>query len=111
MASEDESGEIYVHLSGWRLAVTTSGLLLCLYLVNLEVTIVSTSLVSIANDLSGFDKTNWIVTGYLITYTGFIIIWTKLSDIVGRKAALAAAMVVFSAFSVGCGAARTVDQL
>ncbi|KAK3321991.1 putative efflux pump antibiotic resistance protein [Apodospora peruviana] len=101
----------HAHLTGWRLVVTTLGLLLCLYLVNLEVTIVSTSLVSIANDLSGFDKTNWIVTGYLITYTGFIIIWTKLSDIIGRKAALTAAMVVFSAFSAGCGAAKAVDQL
>ena len=111
VVSEDDNSEIYVHLSGWRLVVTTCGLLLCLYLVNLEVTIVSTSLVNIANDLSGFDKSNWIITGYLITYTGFIIVWTKLSDIVGRKPALAAAMTVFSTFSVGCGAARTVDQL
>lgn len=39
-------------------------------MVNLEVTIVSTSLVDITNDLQGFDRTSWIVTGYLLTYTG-----------------------------------------
>lgn len=40
------------------------------FLVNLEITIVSTSLVSIANDLDDFGPTSWIVTAYLITYTG-----------------------------------------
>lgn len=39
-------------------------------MVNLEVTIVSTSLVDITNDLQGFDRTSWIVTGYLLTFTG-----------------------------------------
>ena len=44
--------------------------LLCLYLVNIEVTIVSTSLVEVTNDLHGFDETSWVVSGYLVTYTG-----------------------------------------
>ena len=47
-----------------------SSIVLALFIVNLEVTIVSTSLVDITNDLQGFDKTSWIVTGYLITFTG-----------------------------------------
>ena len=38
--------------------------------MNLEVTIVSTALISITDDLNGFDKTSWIVTGFLTTYTG-----------------------------------------
>ena len=53
--------------------LASNSILLCLYLVNIEVTIVSTSLVSITNDLHGFEKTNWIVTGYLITYTGTLM--------------------------------------
>ena len=52
------------------LIVAITSVLLCLYLVNIEVTIVSISLVTITNDLHGFDQTSWIVTGYLITYTG-----------------------------------------
>lgn len=36
----------------------------------LETTIVSTSLVSITNALDGFDKRGWVVTSYLLTYTG-----------------------------------------
>lgn len=38
--------------------------------MNLEVSIVSTSLVAVTDDLQGFRRSNWIVTGYLVTYTG-----------------------------------------
>jgi hypothetical protein len=61
---------------------------LCLYLVNIEVTIVSTSLVTITNELLGFDRANWVVAGYLITYTGtvsiHILISFQISDRVPR---------------------------
>lgn len=35
----------------------------------IELTVISTSLTSITNDLHGFNKTGWIVTGYLVTYS------------------------------------------
>lgn len=41
-----------------------------IFLVTMEVSIVATSLVSIANELNRFNMTSWIVTAYLITYTG-----------------------------------------
>lgn len=41
-----------------------------LFLSTLETTIVSTSLVSITNALNGFILRDWIVTSYLLTYTG-----------------------------------------
>lgn len=47
-----------------------ASLLIELYLVNLEVTIVSTSSLAIANDFHSYDRLGWILTGYLITYTG-----------------------------------------
>ena len=46
--------------------------MLSLLLINVEVTIVSTSLVAITDDLGGFDKTSWIVSGYLVTYIGML---------------------------------------
>ncbi|KAF5855224.1 hypothetical protein ETB97_009653 [Aspergillus alliaceus] len=100
---------LYPH--GWRLCFTTIGLVISLYLVNLEVTIVSTSLLSITGDLNGFSKTSWIITGFLITYTGFMSIWTRISDIIGRKKTLIAANLIFLAFSLGCGLSRSVNTL
>jgi len=42
---------------------------------------------------------------------GFLIIIAKLSDIFGRKALIQSCLVVFVAFSIGCGAARSLTQL
>lgn len=42
---------------------------------------------------------------------GSMAIWTKISDIVGRKQTTIAALVILLAFSFGCGFAQTVDQL
>lgn len=49
--------------SSRRMALST-------FLVNLEITIVSTSLVSITDEFHDFSRSSWIVTSYLITYTG-----------------------------------------
>lgn len=42
---------------------------------------------------------------------GSMTIWTKVSDIVGRKLTTLASLVILLAFSIGCGCAQTVDQL
>jgi hypothetical protein len=60
-------------LQGWHLHVLTAGIWIALFLSTLETTIVSTSLVSIADALSGFEERNWVVTSYFLTYTGKII--------------------------------------
>ena len=80
-------------------------------LVNIEVSIVGTSLVSITDDLHNFQQAGWVVTGYLVTYTSMLIIWAKFSDIFGRKPAIIATLLVFVLFSAGCGASQNMSQL
>ncbi|KAJ5761050.1 hypothetical protein N7520_008206 [Penicillium odoratum] len=104
-------GSEIVYPTGWRLVLTTIGLLIGFFLSNLDVTIVSSSLTNITDSLNGFEKRSWIVTGYLATYTGSMAIWTKLSDIVGRKQTTIASLFILLAFSIGCGCAQTVNQL
>ena len=82
-----------------------------MFLVNIEVSIVGTSLISMTDDLHAFRQGGWVMTGYLITYTSMIIIWAKISDIFGRKQATMATMFIFVVFSAGCGASRTMTQL
>lgn len=48
-------------------------LFLGLLLSTLETTIVSTALITIASDLGGYDKSNWIIVAYLLTYTGMLL--------------------------------------
>lgn len=102
---------------------------MCLFLTNLEIPVVSTSLVAITGQLGGFDKTSWIVSAYLLGYvgtlvlitidlqafsdrlTGTVIIFAKLSDIFGRKAILILVVLIFTIFSGACGAAQSIEQL
>ena len=85
----NDGGEecVIVYLKGWKLhtltiasetprmpsmigILTFDSLCLSLFLSTIETTIVSTSLVAITNVLDGFQKSSWIVTSYLLTYTG-----------------------------------------
>ncbi|KAK3302903.1 major facilitator superfamily domain-containing protein [Chaetomium strumarium] len=107
----DESALCFNYLSGWRLHTIALGLNLGLFLVNFEITIVSTALVSITNELQEFKRSSWVITAYLITYVAGVVIWAKLSDLFGRKQTCIAALLIFAAFSGGCGAAQSVVQL
>ncbi|PQE15858.1 major facilitator superfamily transporter protein [Rutstroemia sp. NJR-2017a BBW] len=99
------------YLTGWRLHITTLAVCLGLFLPNFEVSIVSTSLVSITNDLKGFAQSSWVVTSYLITYTGFFIVWAKLSDIFGRKITIMGSLLMFAAFSGASAGATSIESL
>ncbi|KAH6855892.1 major facilitator superfamily transporter [Chaetomium sp. MPI-CAGE-AT-0009] len=96
---------------GWRLHALTAGLCLSMLLSTLETTIVSTSLVSMANDLQGFGQAGWVVTAYFLTYTGFLVIYAKLSDIFGTKLLILCAVALFTVFSLACGTSSTMLQL
>ncbi|KAL4911013.1 hypothetical protein BDW74DRAFT_4902 [Aspergillus multicolor] len=98
-------------LKGWRLRFLTVGLAIAVFLASLDSIIVSTSLTAIAKDLQNWDKSSWVVSSYLTTYFSFLIIWAKVSDLVGRKLMLMIALVMFLAFSGACGGAQTILQL
>ncbi|RFU74580.1 mfs-type transporter [Trichoderma arundinaceum] len=99
------------YLRGWKLWMLTAALWISLFLSTLETTIVSTSLVSITNALDGFILRDWIVTAYLLTYTGFLVIYAKFSDVFGQKTMLLLALAIFTIFSALCGAASEIVEL
>ncbi|CAM1502261.1 Fc.00g042450.m01.CDS01 [Cosmosporella sp. VM-42] len=80
-------------------------------ILSLDTSIVSTSLVTISHDLDDFVNAPWIVLAYLLTYMGFAVCVSKLSDIYGRRNMLVASWVVFIAFSQGCGSAKSMTAL
>ncbi|MCJ1233481.1 hypothetical protein MMC14_001439 [Varicellaria rhodocarpa] len=111
MGAGEIEDKVIVYLKGWRLHTLTVALCLSLFMATLETTIVSTSLIAITNDLNGFQKSSWIVTSYLLTYSGFLIILSKSSDIFGRKPLIIFTVIIFTAFSAACGAAQTFTDL
>ncbi|GFF41879.1 hypothetical protein IFM58399_06416 [Aspergillus lentulus] len=108
---EQESKPPRKYLSGWKLWLLTAGVWIALFLSTIETTIVSTSLVSITNALNGFLIKDWVVTAYLLTYTGFLTIFAKFSDIFGRKTMLILALIIFSLSSLLCGVSTSIVEL
>ncbi|KAK7996827.1 phospho-2-dehydro-3-deoxyheptonate aldolase- phenylalanine-inhibited [Apiospora arundinis] len=109
-AAELQVGQLDT-LKGWRFWVTTACLLCGLFLSGLESSIIATALVSISEAFQDSQRSNWIVASYFITYTGFLIIFARLSDLFGRKSTLVTAITIFTTFSAACGDAQTMTQL
>ncbi|KAL3262891.1 hypothetical protein ABHI18_002324 [Aspergillus niger] len=98
-------------LEGARLYLGGAGLYVALFLTGLETMIIGTTLVSITDDLQGFGKSSWIITSYLLTYAGFLMLWSKAGDIWGVRPTLLTSVALFTAFSGGCGGAQSLSQL
>ncbi|KAF2972342.1 hypothetical protein GQX73_g1251 [Xylaria multiplex] len=113
----------------WLISVAPRSIAIIMFLVNLEVPVVITALVSITSDLKGFENVAWVVASYLLGYVGLykpafvsyalssavapgiIVICAKFSDIFGRKLVFVLSIGIFIIFSIACSAAQTLTQL
>jgi len=100
-----------VALSGGELVRVMIGVMLCILLAALDQTVVIPALPSIGNELNAFSGLSWIVAAYLITSTISTPIYSKLSDIYGRKRLLIICIALFVASSVLCAMAQSLAQL
>ena len=94
---------------GTMLAV--AGLMLALFLVALDQTVVGTALPKIIADLKGFDQYAWVTTAYLLASTAMIPVIGKLGDVYGRKYFIIGGVFIFLVGSALCGAAWGMTEL
>jgi EmrB/QacA subfamily drug resistance transporter len=85
--------------------------LLGLFLVALDQTIVGTALPRIVTDLGGNDLYTWVVTIYLLTSTITVPFYGKLSDLYGRRPMLMIGISLFLLGSVLSGLSQEMWQL
>jgi hypothetical protein len=57
-------------VTGWRLHLSTLSLLTLIFLVQMESSIASTTLLSITNQFGGYERSSWVFTAYMLTYCG-----------------------------------------
>ncbi|ATY60310.1 MFS multidrug [Cordyceps militaris] len=91
--------------------VLVTCLLAGLLFSSLDTSIASTSLVTISRELQDFGNAPWVVLAYLLTYMGFAVVISKLSDIYGRRNVLVLSWVLFTAFSLGCASSKSMVAL
>jgi EmrB/QacA subfamily drug resistance transporter len=86
----------------WTLAGACAGL----FLLMLDSTVVALALPSIRHDVdASATGLQWMMNGYLLTITVFVVTAGRLGDMFGRKRLFLAGMVVFALGSIVSGAA------
>lgn len=96
----------------WQRRLVMFSLCLTLFLGALDITIVTTALPSIAKSLgTTTQQYAWIGGGYNLANTASMLIWSKASDIFGRKSTIMAAAATFMAGSLICALASSSNML
>ncbi len=81
-------------------------------MVVLDISIVNVALPSIQEELDFSENgLQWVVSGYALTFGGFLLLGGRAGDILGRRVVFMVGLVAFCAFSLLCGLAWTAGVL
>lgn len=93
----------------WQTLFITS---VSIFLVAMDVTIVSVALPGIADSMNESSATlSWVFTSYNITFAGLLLLAGKLGDRWGRKPAFLGGLLLFAVASLVAASAPTVEVL
>ena len=87
------------------------GVMIAMFLAALDQTIVAPALPTIGAHLGSENFLSWVVSAYLLTSTASTPLYGKVSDIVGRRPTLFAALIVFIVGSIGCALSTSMALL
>lgn len=97
--------------SPFRNLTILTALYLTLFTAALDQTILATAIPTISMSLRSASGYTWIGGAYLVANAASGPVWTKLSDIWGRKPLLLVAVAGFCGASVVCATAKTMQIL
>ena len=94
-----------------RLVLLFAALMMVMLLAALSQTILSTALPTMVGELGGVDHMSWVITAYILASTVMMPVYGRISDLLGRKPILLAAVVLFIVGSLIGAAAQTMGVL
>ena len=81
-------------------------------MVVLDISIVNVALPSIESELDFSESgLQWVVSGYALTFGGFLLLGGRAGDILGRRIVFMVGLALFSTFSLVCGLAWAAGVL
>ncbi|KAJ7737370.1 ABC transporter [Mycena metata] len=98
-------------LTGGKLAVLFTCMMLSMFCVALDQTILATALPRIASDFEAFSLQGWVSTSFILTQSVFLLFYGQLLRIFPAKWVLVSAIAIFELGSLVCGLADNVGQL
>lgn len=97
------------HRSPWLIVIVIS---LATFMEVLDTAIANVSLLHIAGSLSiTADQATWVITSYLVANAIVVPISGWLADVIGRKRYYLLSVIVFTAASLACGLAPSIEWL
>ncbi|SCV67930.1 BQ2448_51 [Microbotryum intermedium] len=99
------------YLTGKKLAIVFIGMLMSVWLIALDQTILAPALPVIASKFNALDQIAWIASGYFLTQTAFLLLWGQLLTLFDRKWCFLTGIALFEIGSLLCAVAPTVDVL
>lgn len=87
-------------------------LMIALFMINLDITIVNISLPGIMNSLdASLADAEWVINIYILIFAVSLITMGRLGDIFGRKRLFMGGLVLFTIASLACGLSPNIQTL
>ncbi|KAL1871162.1 hypothetical protein Daus18300_004907 [Diaporthe australafricana] len=99
------------HPTGLRLVFIVIALVLSIFLVSLDMTIVATAIPRITDEFHGLDDVSWYSSAFFMTLGGFQSAWGKAYKYFPLKISFLLAIFIFELGSLICGVAPTSEAL
>ncbi|KAH8688168.1 major facilitator superfamily domain-containing protein [Ilyonectria robusta] len=108
--TEDEV-DLSEYPTGLKMFFIVLALVLSIFLVALDMTIVATAIPKITDEFKGLDKVGWYGAAFFMTVGAFQSTWGKIYKYFPLKISFLIAIVIFEVGSVLCGAAPNAEAL
>ncbi|KAH8202937.1 hypothetical protein TruAng_002883 [Truncatella angustata] len=99
------------YATGLKLIVLMTSLLLCQFLVALDMSIIATAIPKITADFHSLDQVGWYGSGFLLTLAAFVALWGKAFKHANIKRVFLSAVLVFELGSLICGVSQNSTTL
>ncbi|QSZ35457.1 hypothetical protein DSL72_008327 [Monilinia vaccinii-corymbosi] len=98
--------EVEGRYPGWKkLSIVMLSLYLCILIVTLDRTILTTAIPTITNEFHSIEDVGWYVSAYLISSCATQLIFGKIYKFANNKSVLMTAIAIFEVGSAICGSA------
>ncbi|KAG8874894.1 hypothetical protein FRB97_005554 [Tulasnella sp. 331] len=105
--AEDESH----YVDGYKLMLIFVGMLMSIFLVSLDQTIVATAIPRIASQFNALEQVTWIASGYFLTQASLILSYGRILAVAPTKWVYLGSVTLFEIGSLICGVSPNINVL